>query len=386
MTAIISKLRQLRNVGIFANHLHTAQTPDFRRYNLVYGFNGTGKTTLSRVFQSLGAEQLSIHLPEGGELTVELTDGTVIKADSLKNGVSSRIVVFNFDFINDNLIWTSGSAKPVFYIGMAQGNALKHLQLLEKRVAPRNRAAAAADKDCRAKEREFSTFKTEIGKLIAEELSLGRRYNATNVETDYQNFDLLDAKALTEDERKARKTLINRDAPPPNLIFNRPPTFASAATIRDAMVACSRSLGGIMIEALERHPGMAGWVKAGLDYHVENALAECLHCGQPLTPDRLALLQVSFDDSYEEHVREIQDSRMQIGNLMEALRAISGVLPTGELPADLAERLHTARADLQWAGNRCFAILRAIRLGLDEKANAPNLAVAPVLPEPLEGL
>lgn len=386
MTATISKLRQLRNVGIFSNHVHGAATPDFRRYNLVYGFNGSGKTTLSRVFQSLGAEQLSIHLPEGGELTVELTDGTVIKADSLKSGISSRIVVFNLDFINDNLIWTSGSAKPVFYIGTAQGNALKHLQLLEKRVVPRNQAAAAAEKDCRARDREFSTLKAEIGKLVAEELSLGRRYNATNVETDYQSFDQLDARALTEDERKARKTLINRDAPPPNLIFNRPAPLASAAAIRDALATCSRSLGGIMIEALERHPGMAGWVKAGLDYHVGNALAECLHCGQPLTPDRVALLQASFDDSYEAHVREIQDSRTQIGNLMEALRAMSEALPAGELPADLAERFRTARADLQGAGNRCFAILRAIRLGLDEKGKAPNLAVAPALPEPPEGI
>ena len=100
MTATISKLRQLRNMGIFADHAHGAGTPGFRRYNLVYGFNGSGKTTLSRIFQSLGAEQLSAHLPADGELTVELSDGTLIRADSLKNGISSRIVVFNLDFIN----------------------------------------------------------------------------------------------------------------------------------------------------------------------------------------------------------------------------------------------------------------------------------------------
>lgn len=99
MSATISKLRQLRNVGIFADHAHHAETPPFRRYNLVYGFNGSGKTTLSRVFHSLGAEQLSPHLPASGELTIELSDGTLIKANNLKSGISGRIVVFNHDFI-----------------------------------------------------------------------------------------------------------------------------------------------------------------------------------------------------------------------------------------------------------------------------------------------
>jgi wobble nucleotide-excising tRNase len=386
MATIIAKLRQLRSMGIFADHVHRTETPDFRRYNLIYGFNGSGKTTLSRVFQSIGAEYLSTHLPKDGELTIELSDGALIKAENLKNPISSRIVVFNNDFIHDNLIWNSGSAKPVFYIGTAQGNALKLLQLLEKRTGPRNQASAAAEKEYRAKERELASFKTETGKLVAEELSLGRRYNATNVETDYQTFDSLNAKELAEEDRKARKALINREAPAQDIEFSRPAAFVSASTIREALKTCSHSLGGIMIEALEQHPTMIGWVKAGLDYHVEHSLSDCLHCGQQLTPERIAALQSSFDASYEAHIREIEESRTKIAGLMDSLRGISDALPVGELPADLIEKFNAARASLQDMGRRCFAILRAVRLSLEEKGKIPNLSVSTALPEAIDGI
>lgn len=386
MTATISKLRQLRNVGIFADHSHVTGTPDFRRYNLVYGFNGCGKTTLSRVFQSIAAEQLSPHLPAGGELTIELSDGTLIRADSLKCAISSRIAVFNHDFVSDNLIWRSGAAKPVFYIGTAQANALKLLQLLEKRIPRRREAFATAEKESRGKDRAFASLKTEIGKLVAEELSLGRRYNATNVEVDYGAFDLQTSQLLGEEERKARKALINREAPAQDIAFQRPAPFASAATVRQALAICHQALGGVMIEALRQHPGMTGWVKAGADYHVEHGLDDCLHCGQPLTPARIAALQAAFDTAFETHVRDIAETRTSIGELVEDLRGISDAMPVGELPAELLEPFRSARANLQAAGARCLAMLRAVRSSLEEKSHRPNFAVAAVLPEPIDSI
>lgn len=386
MAVTILKLCQLRNMGVFGNYTCSEPTPAFRRYNLIYGFNGSGKTTLSRVFQSLGSEKLSSPLPVNGEFTIELSDGTLIKADSLKNNISSRIAVFNQDFIDDNLIWGSSAAKPVFYIGTDQGITLKLLQLLEKRIGPRRQDSTAAEKDFRTKEREFASFKTEIGKLVAEELNLGRRYNATNVEADYQAFGLQKVEELTEEERITKKALINREAPARDIVFNRPPVFESASTIRDALAACSHSLGGVMIEALKQHSTMTGWVKTGLDYHIGHSLSDCLHCGQALPPERIASLQSTFDASYEAHVREIEECRARIGGHIEALRAISDALPVGELPADLIDKFRVARANLQEVGKRCFTILRAVRSGLEEKSKAPNLPVPAKLPEAVDNI
>lgn len=384
MTATITKLRQLRGLGIFSDFSHGPDTPEFRKYNLVYGFNGSGKTTLSRVLHSIAATEFSPLLPVNGELSIDLSDGTNINRATLKCHISPNVLVFNEDFINDNLIWQSGAAKPVFYIGTAQANVLKLLDLLQGRTAARDQAKLDAEKDCRTKEREFNTFKTDTGKLIAEELNLGRRYNATNVEIDYQSFDAATIVHLSDDERKGKKAFINRVAPAQDIEFARPEAFSSKYTIERAVAVCSTTIGGVMIEALKQHPDMTSWVKAGLDYHVEQSLTECLHCGQPLTAERLVALRAAFDDSYDDHVREIDERSAEIVNLMETLRAISGSLPSGEIPADLVDHFNDARTKLRVGGRRAYAMLQAVRHGLESKLKAPNNAATVDLPEPIE--
>lgn len=386
MTISISRLRQLRGMGIFADHSHSVRTPDFRRYNLVYGFNGSGKTTLSRVFQSVAAGKLCADLPPEGQLSIELSDGTAIKNENLRCAISPRLLVFNQDFVAENLVWKSGAAKPVFYIGTAQGNALKLLEKLEARTTPRSEAAISAEKECRSREREFASLKTDIGKLIAEELSLGRRYNAVNVEADFQAFDGAAAIGLTDEERKAKKALINREAPLPNLSFQTQPPFDSAETITEALAICSHSLGDVMIDALKQHPSMVGWVKTGLDYHLQHSIVDCLHCGQKLTPDRIALLQASFDRSYDDHIEQISSCAEKIAGRIEQLRGLSDSLPVGEFPADLVDRFTTARATLRDTGRRAYAMLQAARNALGQKASGPNAAVAISFPEPVENV
>ncbi|MFA7586904.1 MAG: AAA family ATPase [Novosphingobium sp.] len=139
-----------------------------------------------------------------------------------------------------------------------------------------------------------------------------------------------------------------------------------------------------MIQALTKHPSMTGWVKSGLDYHVGQSLAECLHCGQPLTSERIAALQASFDASYDDHVSEIEASGARIDILMETLRSISSSLPSGEIPADLVGQFNYARAKLRDAGRRCDAMLRAVRQSLVSKYKGPNLAVLVELPEAID--
>jgi wobble nucleotide-excising tRNase len=50
---MILKLRRIKDLGIFRDYRWDADLPDFCRYNLIYGWNGCGKTTLSRMFASL---------------------------------------------------------------------------------------------------------------------------------------------------------------------------------------------------------------------------------------------------------------------------------------------------------------------------------------------
>ena len=49
----IDKISRIRNLGVFRAFAWPVDLPTFARYNLVYGWNGSGKTTISRLFRAL---------------------------------------------------------------------------------------------------------------------------------------------------------------------------------------------------------------------------------------------------------------------------------------------------------------------------------------------
>ena len=69
----ITRISRLRNCGIFRNFAWPSDLPDFGRFNLVYGWNWTGKTTLSRVLRCLEQRKTP-----AGQVTVVLDERDVI--------------------------------------------------------------------------------------------------------------------------------------------------------------------------------------------------------------------------------------------------------------------------------------------------------------------
>lgn len=49
---MISKISKLKDFGIFHDFTWKTELSDFKKFNLIYGWNRSGKTTISRVFAS----------------------------------------------------------------------------------------------------------------------------------------------------------------------------------------------------------------------------------------------------------------------------------------------------------------------------------------------
>ncbi len=63
---MIKRISSLKQFGIFRNFAWDAdELDDFGRYNLLYGWNYSGKTTLSRVFSALQAPEKPLVYPGG---------------------------------------------------------------------------------------------------------------------------------------------------------------------------------------------------------------------------------------------------------------------------------------------------------------------------------
>ena len=101
-STILEKLAYITGVGIWHGHKPESPDADFASKTIVYGFNGTGKTSLSRVFSSLEANAPVDGLGKGASFQVKFSDGTTATEADFMHPLGNHLLVFNSDFISRN--------------------------------------------------------------------------------------------------------------------------------------------------------------------------------------------------------------------------------------------------------------------------------------------
>jgi wobble nucleotide-excising tRNase len=90
---------------------------------------------------------------------------------------------------------------------------------------------------------------------------------------------------------------------------------------------CGQSLTQVALDEVQRHPDMLLWLKHGHEYHENNGIAECLHCGNAISSERRALLAAALDDSVDQFVARLITTADRLGKLVETTTQITAQLP-----------------------------------------------------------
>jgi wobble nucleotide-excising tRNase len=118
---MITKISKLKNFSIFHDFTWKKELPEFKKFNLIYGWNRSGKTTISRVFASCEKKRTFDkdkfkQYPENGEFEIKTSDNANIKSTDVAAN-TLPIKVFNKDFIDDNISFDpSNSCNPITYV------------------------------------------------------------------------------------------------------------------------------------------------------------------------------------------------------------------------------------------------------------------------------
>ena len=132
---MIKRISSIKNFGVYNDFKWDATTPDFNDKNIIYGWNYTGKTTLSRLFKIL-SYKIKIEDAENIDFSILLDDDKVLtKANYLDQPLDA--VVFNADFINENLHFDSVDPKIkgiLFDIGEENVETREKLRAIEKEI------------------------------------------------------------------------------------------------------------------------------------------------------------------------------------------------------------------------------------------------------------
>lgn len=326
----IKRIKSLNGMGVFRSYTAANDETDLKKLNLIYGFNGSGKTTLSRIFACLERGKLSGVLPEGGKFEIELEDGTVISHESNLDALKAKVAVFNSDFVDENFQWKEGSARPVFYIGKEQADKGRELReselLLDHAREKKSTTANAHQKIARA----FAASKTETARNIGEQTN-HRAFNARHLDGEFAKGDRGSDALINDDRRKELRAIILQDAPLPKVELLGLPGAAATEfpqLVRHARACLEQTVAASTLSDLAAHPDMLGWVKAGHDYHVGHALADCLFCGNPVSRERLAAIEAAIDDRFDRIVAETSRLSAEAAVLRERLTLAATAVPS----------------------------------------------------------
>ena len=322
-TPSIQNLRHMKNVGIFADVAAGSPSHSFKPFNLVYGFNGCGKTTLSRLVDSIGDGGLNPNLSEGSEFSFALSDGTIPSNASPQNAASRFLAVFNEDYVENTLTWKKGTARPIIYLGKEQSQLVEKLSDLETQEASAVSEEILRSSEWSSAQRLLETKCRNTARLITEELNLGRRYNAGNLRTDFEIRTYSANDKLSDDDRKRLKEVVNK-SDLPNVIGAFSPPSGGDAVYDLVGKALASQVQEIAIAALQRRKDALGWAEQGTRLH--RGEPECLFCGNQLPDSRFEQLEQALKAGFGEFANQISAATEEAERFREKCRQHKDVL------------------------------------------------------------
>lgn len=311
---MLKGIKKIKGLGVFGDYSQPVGTDEFRVKNIVYGWNYSGKTTLSRVFGHLERGEFSPELG-GYSFAVESDGGQVTEASAKTSGLVVR--VFNSDFIHENLNFAGSTARPILLLGSESEEAQKkigELQELRKRI---NQATAKHEKKRDDADRATADMKKKAAAAIKETLQLTEIYTATQLDRDLSTVGLgLDCRLTPEQLESDTKLAHTSDElalpalPKINAGSSLPALWKEAAQLLAQKPEMANA-----IEYLTQNAAIARWVEAGLPLHEHKK--NCEFCGNPLSAARFKDLrdhfskdQAEFKGKLESLLRRASDKRL----------------------------------------------------------------------------
>lgn len=356
---IINKITKIKNTGILQDfNWSNLKIPagdtrdlDFKKINLIFGWNGTGKTSLSRVFRNfeLGKVCKKLEKYRNSEYEIELADGSKLShldLDSKKN-----IRVFNKDFIEENIfqdIEQDGSnVKPIYYLGDKKIELTQERKEKDKKQKDLDDTKTDLGEKERAKERfESNTAKSikdillgikkfqyyHKDRFISASQAMGQRIENGEKILEKLKIDkkLFNQKLKTVKNAEALQVWINDIKSKSDII--------SESYLEDISEVLLKTVS--LQKTIERLKGdweLSSWVQQGLLLHKERKSTHCEFCDQQLPHQRISDLEVHFSKDY----MELNDSiNKKINEISVWKIKETEKIPDGSLKG-LAQKLNT---------------------------------------------
>ncbi len=308
-------INRLKQFGIFSDFNGT-KIQKFGRYNLVYGWNGTGKSTLSNLFSCFELRSMVPRFSTG-QFSVGLEDGSTITETTLPSS-QLNIHVFNQRFVQENIDWDN-SVKSILLIAKEKIDDLQRLEKLKGDLQSMKKAHVEKQSDIKKRRDALEKFLTNAAK----KMKLGLQAIDTS-DSYYLNYDrrklanfiqsngeaIVNAESVLSDEKVIEYTNAAKPDQLPSINFA--PVTIDLDYFKKAAFRIRDLIGTTAVnQALQRltdNSDIREWVQTGLEIHKHHGSQSCEFCGSPFTQLRAEALAAHFSKEFTDFQSRLQSA------------------------------------------------------------------------------
>lgn len=327
---MLRRLEWIKNSGIFEDYRWDAALPELGRINVIYGPNGSGKTSLAGALDGVrnaedgeGYKRLSIALDDSG--TQRVTAGQ-------DDALFARVHVFSEHYVGRSHNFTPAKADmaAVLTIGekpVETGKKLDELRAtLATKTEERTKAVAAERSANQAVETAYGRVSQQV--VDAASRAGGRWHSRSNFSAGMVRTAFANSRAgwaqLSEPDIQAKIGIINSDKaealPEGTLIVN-----ASDDLQGRLSAALGTTPTTIILDTLAAHPIAATWVDEGR--HLHEGIETCIFCGSRFTDERRALIDQHFSDEVQRLQGELRALVSELSSVESRVTNALAVVP-----------------------------------------------------------
>lgn len=386
--ALIRKIETINNYRIFQKWKPDGGV-EFARVNLIYGQNGSGKSTFASLLAGCAANataESESHSDGNDEANAGLQ--LLVTHDAGKSSFQidlddrefwGRVRVFNRDFVHRSLRFekpNGPSPEALLTIGKRLADATEKLEELRPQLDEARQRLSTADTTWKTTNATINSQASDVARRVATDLSgapgfNSRSYDRRNVKKLLEIFDS-DPTILADD---TTDLLVDRELATGHAM--RPVTLQPREILLEQDVLndvrellSTNILSNTLIMELVGHSDRSKWVQEGIILH--NHLEKCLFCGQELTPDRVNDLNAHFDETFKKLQTDIDDLVNRLETSKEASRTYLDAFPArSDVYEDLQEKLLSSRATYKTEHKVYADAIHSIVSALKEKRENP---------------
>lgn len=310
----------INKLGRF-NNFNFNGVDDFKRFNVFYGWNYSGKTTLSRAFMVFDTKKIPEHYDDGFDFTLEKIDGNILNPNTEVDRNSLQTKVFNSDYVEDNLFFKDTGASNILVLAENAQETMSKIEQLTTEIKS-SIANIAKFKTQQAENKTYLEYRrTEEARKIKENLHC--TFTASTFlkyERKLKEENSIETHIIENDDELCKKRSVAIAEKNKENIEQIP--LLPVIDIEKLKELLNETVSiTAPLTRLSNNKEAEKWVREGLVLH--NDADVCFYCGQPLNETIINELNAHFDKRYNDFITKIETQQSSI----KPISSFNDILP-----------------------------------------------------------